>query len=157
VPDAGERKLGDDGRMTRPARWLAGLLTVTGTAHLVAAAGFDQMIPSFLGPARPWVYGSGLVELACAAGLAVPQTRRAAGWATAALFVAVFPGNVTMAVTSGDHAGWYQAAAWARLPLQVPLVWWAVSVARGAEGGGSATHEVPVEQEAVVLDQPGEL
>lgn len=134
----------------RSARWLAGLLTVTGTAHFVSAASFDPLIPSFLGPARPWVLGSGVAELACALAIAVPQSRRPAAWATAALFVGVFPGNITMAVTSGEHASWYQAAVWSRLPLQIPLVWWAVSVARAA--GPSSADEVPVEQEPLVLE-----
>ena len=64
----------------------------------------------------------------------------------AALLVGVFPGNVTMAMLSGQRSDWYQAAAWARLPLQIPLVWWAVSVAR------SASDEVAVKQEAAVLE-----
>jgi uncharacterized membrane protein len=60
----------------------------------------------------------------------VPRTRRLAGWATAALFVAVFPGNVQMALDASDRSALYRAATYARLPVQVPLVVWAVQVAR---------------------------
>ena len=56
------------------------------------------------------------------------RTRRLGGWATAALFVAVFPGNVTMVVTARTPRA--RAVTLARLPLQVPLVLWAVRVAR---------------------------
>lgn len=112
------------------ARSLAGLFAVTGTAHLVAPRMFDRLIPAALGPPRPWVIGSGLAELACAAGLANPTTRRAASRASAVLLVAVFPGNVTMAVRSGGRPGWYRAVAWARLPVQVPLVLWALRAGR---------------------------
>jgi uncharacterized membrane protein len=73
-----------------------------------------------------------VAELLCAAGLAVPRTRRVAAWATAALFVAVFPANVTMALDATDRSTLYQAGVWARLPLQVPLIVWAVSIARSA-------------------------
>lgn len=110
---------------------LAGLLTVTGTLHFVVPKVFASIIPPQL-PARfPLVYASGASELACAVGLAVPRTRRVAGWATALLFVSVFPANVQMALDAGDRSAAYRAATYARLPMQVPLVLWALSVARG--------------------------
>jgi uncharacterized membrane protein len=49
---------------------------------------------------------------------------------TAALFVTVFPANITMALDSRGRSAPYQAAAWARLPVQVPLILWALSIAR---------------------------
>ena len=122
------------------APWLlAGLLATAGVLHLVAPRPFEALIPEALpGPPRAWVLGSGAAELACAAAVALPATRRIGGWATAALFVAVFPGNVQMALDGGARGvdGWLGSAAvaWARLPLQVPLVLWAVGVARRAAG-----------------------
>ena len=120
--------------MTFRSRWsgaspylLSGLLTVTGTLHFVAPKAFADIVPPQLPAPLALVYASGVAELACAAGLAVPRTRRIAGWATAALFVAVFPGNVQMALDAGDRSAAYQAATYARLPLQLPLVGWAVS------------------------------
>jgi uncharacterized membrane protein len=59
-----------------------------------------------------------------------------AAWATAALFVAVFPANVVMALDAADRSIAYRAAAYARLPVQVPLVLWAVWVARRAGSTG---------------------
>jgi uncharacterized membrane protein len=113
---------------------LASLLTVTGTTHFVAPKVYASIIPPQLPPQLPsryaLVYASGAAELACAAGLAVPRTRRVAGWATALLFVAVFPANVQMALDAGDRSAAYRAATYARLPVQVPLVLWAISVAR---------------------------
>jgi uncharacterized membrane protein len=46
------------------------------------------------------------------------------------LFVVVFPANVVMAMNSGSRSVVYQFGVWARLPLQVPLIGWAVSIAR---------------------------
>lgn len=112
------------------ARLLAGFMAVAGAAHFVIPRTYEPLIPSMLGSPRAWVLGSGVAELVCAAGLAVPRTRRVAAWVTAATFVAVFPGNVTMAVNAHERDAWFQVVAYARLPLQVPLIWWAVAVAR---------------------------
>lgn len=113
---------------------LAAVLTTTGVLHLAVPRPYDGLIPSWLpGSARTWVYGSGVAELACAAGLWLPRTRRPAATATALLFVAVFPGNVEMAVHPGDVPRWL---ALARLPLQVPLLLWALQVRRLSAGGG---------------------
>jgi uncharacterized membrane protein len=48
--------------------------------------------------------------------------------ASSALLVAVWPGNVTMAVAwqgSDKISAQMKAVAWARLPLQLPLIRWA--------------------------------
>lgn len=122
-------------RQHAPAVALAALLATSGTIHLVRPGVFRPLIPRALGDPDPWVLGSGVAELACAAALTLPATRRAGGVAAAALLVGVFPGNVTMAVRSRpDARSWAgrPAVAWARLPLQVPLVAWAVAVARRA-------------------------
>lgn len=105
---------------------LAAGLAVTGTAHFVNPAFYDGLIPPFLPAPRAWIYGSGVLELACAAALLLPATRRGGALASAALFVAVFPGNLYLAIEPGDVPRW---AALARLPLQVPLVLWALQVA----------------------------
>jgi len=115
---------------------LAALLTATGVLHFARPAPFASIVPRRLGDPLPWVHGSGVAELACAAGLAVPATRRPAALATAALFVGVFPANVQMAVSalrSRRASTAYRAVALGRLPLQAPLVAWALRVAR-AEG-----------------------
>ncbi|MEN0129794.1 MAG: MauE/DoxX family redox-associated membrane protein [Brevundimonas sp.] len=125
----------DSARRHAPALVLAALLATSGTIHLVRPRVFRPLIPRSLGDPEPWVLGSGVAELACAGALAIPATRRAGGWASAALLVGVFPGNVTMAVRSRpDARSWVgrPAVAWARLPLQAPLVAWAVHVARRA-------------------------
>jgi uncharacterized membrane protein len=115
----------------RSAMMLSGVLGTAGTLHFASPRFFDALIPRWLpGGARTWTYGSGLLELATAALIATPTTRRRGGLAAAALFIAVFPGNVTMAVNWSDRAALDQAIAYGRLPLQIPLVLWALRVAR---------------------------
>ncbi|MBA9003445.1 DoxX family protein [Thermomonospora cellulosilytica] len=118
----------------RSTRGLVALLAGAGTMHFLAPRPFDALIPRRL-PGRPraWTYLSGVAELACAAAIANPRTRRAGALAAAGLFVAVFPGNVKMAVDWRRRPLPQRAVAYGRLPLQVPLVLWAARVARSAD------------------------
>lgn len=113
----------------RAARLLALLLLTTGTLHFATPSGFETIVPGFLGSPAFWVYASGVTELGCAVGLLLPRTRRLAGWACVVLFIVVFPANITMLVQS-LHGQGSVLLAWLRLPLQVPLVLWALYVAR---------------------------
>ncbi|MEV7983263.1 DoxX family protein [Streptomyces sp. NPDC086519] len=123
------------GRSERSPLLLAGLLAAAGVAHFAAPKSFDATIPRALpGSPRAWTYGSGAVELALAAGIALPRTRAVTARAAAAFFVGVFPANVQMAVDWRKRHEPLRTAAYARLPLQVPLVLWARGVARGEEG-----------------------
>jgi len=117
-------------------------MLVAGVAHFAVPGSYEPLIPRFLGPARAWVYGSGLAELVGAALLNSPRTRRAGAWWTAAVFVLVFPGNVKMALDGGASGSGplaSPAAAWLRLPLQAPLVWWAWRLTRSESSGTSRT------------------
>lgn len=108
---------------------LAGLMVGTGSLHFVVPRAYDRLIPRVLGQPRPWTLASGVAEIAAGALLGVPRTRRVGAWAVAAVLVGVFPANVDAAVRGGMPArGWLGSAtaAWLRLPLQVPLVWWAL-------------------------------
>ncbi|MFZ3468412.1 hypothetical protein ACODT3_35165 [Streptomyces sp. 4.24] len=114
---------------------LAGLLAGAAVAHAVAPKPFDATVPRSLpGSPRQWTYASGVAELALAAGIAHPRTRRVAALATAAFFVGVFPANVKMANDARRRSPAVRAVALARLPLQVPLVLWARNVSRNAAG-----------------------
>lgn len=104
---------------------LVGALTFTGMTHVLSPGFYDGLIPPFLPAPRAWIYASGLLEVACATAVAVPATRRRGALASAVLLVAVFPGNIYMAFEPGTLPRWL---ALARLPLQVPLVLWALNV-----------------------------
>jgi uncharacterized membrane protein len=116
-------------RRPTAAAGLVILLTSTGVLHFAAPAQFDAIVPEQLpGTARTWTHLSGVVELVIAALVAVPPTRRLGGLLAALLFVAVFPANVKMAIDWADRPAWMRALAYGRLPLQIPLVMWAVLV-----------------------------
>lgn len=112
---------------------LVALLTSTGALHFAVPGQFDAIVPEPLpGAARTWTHLSGVAELVIAALVAYPGTRRLGGLLAAVLFVAVFPANVKMALDWSDRPAWMQALAYGRLPLQIPLVLWAVLVSRRA-------------------------
>jgi uncharacterized membrane protein len=95
---------------------------MSAVVHLARPQVFEPLIPRVLGEPRPWVVGSGLVELACAAGLLTGQ-RWAPAAATATL-ATIWVGNLQMAVDlqSSQRPTWHKAAGWARLPLQIPMM-----------------------------------
>lgn len=103
----------------RSARGLAAVLATAGVAHFIVPEFFRRIIPAPLrGHDDFLVAASGVAELACAALVLMPRTRRVGGWASVALLVGVFPANVQHALDDGG-------AVWLRLPVQVPLVMWA--------------------------------
>ncbi|WP_392542540.1 DoxX family protein [Oryzobacter telluris] len=116
--------------LTRDVAGLATILATSGVIHLVRPEVYEGMVPHVLPRKRLLVHASGVLEIACAAGLLVPSTRKAAGWASAALLVGVFPANVQMSVDHGKRAARRGdtgsratfAATVARLPLQWPLI-----------------------------------
>ena len=105
-------------------------LLVAGVGHFASPEFFDAIVPPWLpGPERAYTYVSGVAEVAVALGLVPRRTRRAAALAAAALFVAVYPANLYMAWDWRDRPLADQLVAWGRLPLQIPMVWWAIRVA----------------------------
>lgn len=81
-------------------------LFFAGVAHLTwARSEFLAQVPDWVPlSADPVVVLSGVVELALGGSLALlPRYRVALGWAAAAFFVAIFPGNISQFV-DGDAA-----------------------------------------------------
>ncbi|GLZ35902.1 membrane protein [Lentzea sp. NBRC 105346] len=117
----------------RSALALAALLGLAGVTHFTRPKFYDRIVPASLpGSARTYTYVSGVAELALAAAVAVPKTRRLGGLLSAAFFVAVFPANVKMALDFRTKSPKAKAIAYGRLPLQIPLVMWALKVRRSA-------------------------
>ena len=85
--------------------------------------------------ARPFPCALAVAEVVVAGALLSTATRRAGGALAAALFVAVFPANVSMALRAlrSSRAGTARRVVTVvRLPLQVPLVASALAVRRAS-------------------------
>ncbi|MEV6412839.1 hypothetical protein [Kribbella sp. NPDC051718] len=118
-------------RRSRSTTGLAVLFGVMGVLHFVKPEPFERIVPRQLPRKKELVYASGVAELACAAGLLHPRTRRPAGLLSAGLLAAVFPANVQMALDL-QRKGTPRAKAigFARLPLQIPLIRAALKASR---------------------------
>ena len=105
-----------------------------GIMHFVIPRQYEAIVPDYLPAKRELVYASGVAEIAGGLGAMHPRTRRAAGWWSAATLVAVFPANLHMALNPDDYklpGG--RAALYARLPLQLLLIAWALAAGRKLE------------------------
>ncbi len=112
------------------ARLLLGAaLAFAGTAHLsFARAEFQAQVPTWLPLDADFVVlASGVVEIAIGVWLLTGYKKKIAGLAAAALFIAVFPGNISQWLTQTDAFGLdTDEARLTRLFFQPLLVIWAL-------------------------------
>jgi uncharacterized membrane protein len=110
------------------AKILAGMFTTSGVLHFAKAEPFEKIIPTPLVEyKKELVAVSGAAELACAALLLQPRTRRLGGLLSFGLLLGVWPANAQMSVSafqSEGTPGWYRIATVLRLPLQIPMLKW---------------------------------
>lgn len=109
----------------RAGRAILGCLFVAaGIAHFIWTKTYASVVPDYLPAHRELVLISGVAEIAGGVGVLLTVTRRYAAFGLVILLVAVFPANIWMA----QHPQQYAIPRWllyGRLPLQIPLIWWA--------------------------------
>ena len=107
---------------------LASVYVAAGAFHILTPATFVRITPGWVPFPRDVILGTGVCELAGAAGLMTGRFRRAAGIALALYAVCVYPANVKHAMDDLSLArpqlGWWYHAP--RLAFQPVLVWWAL-------------------------------
>lgn len=115
-------------RLSRAA--LAAFFTFTGAMHFLRPRFFEAIVPPAIEARKQEVVAiSGAAEIAGAALVLHPASRRLGRWWLLALLVSVFPANIHMAVNPEQIRGldlrkvprW---ALWARLPLQPLTMAW---------------------------------
>ena len=130
---------------------LAVLMVGVGITHFTSPDFFVAIVPKALPAPLTLVYVSGFFEILGGLGLLVPRTRRAAAWGLVALYVAVFPANINMAINEIQPAGGHipVAGMWLRLPFQVLFIAYAYwftrpepAPVRAASGGPRADTSV---------------
>lgn len=121
------RTSADGSRLRALLRWvLAAFMLVAGVGHLVATDAFYGQAPTWLPQRTLIVWVSGVIEIGFALALVLlPRRRRQVGWALAAFFVLVFPGNLYQAIARTSAFGLdTPAARWGRLAFQPVLIVW---------------------------------
>jgi len=118
-------------RWPRYLPWIvAAAFTVSGVIHLAHPATFTPLVPHVLPYPTGLVYASGVAELICAVGLW--RRDRWAGIAAAVLLVIIWPANLQAAITAQQGLDLTtKVVDWIRLPLQIPLIWFALQSGRG--------------------------
>ena len=106
---------------------LAVMMVTIGILHFVDPDPFVQIVPPFLPAPLALVYISGALEIALGLILLITQLQTWAAWGLIALFIAVFPANIYMAVANVQVNGLPNNPLlyWLRLPLQAVLIAWA--------------------------------
>jgi uncharacterized membrane protein len=109
---------------------LALMLLLTASAHFVPTTRQDltRMVPSGLPLRAQLVTLTGVLELAAAAGLALPAVASLAGAGLVLLLIAMFPANIKAAVEHLPLRGKPAMPLLVRLPLQILFIavtWWA--------------------------------
>jgi len=129
--------------------WSQRLLSIafitTGTLHFLRPEYFEQIVPDYLPAHHEIVLISGAAEIAGGVGAAFAPSRRWAGAWLIALLIAVFPANVNMAINSGRFDSIAPALLWARLPLQVLLIWWVYRATHGPVPGHLSSNRTLTE------------
>jgi uncharacterized membrane protein len=120
----------------------AGMIGI-GVMHFVLPAGFVAIVPGWLPAPYALVMISGFFEILGGAGLLVPHVRRAASYGLVAVYVAVFPANVNMAIHDIQPEGIHvpPALLWGRLPLQIVFI--VVALWVGREGADNRVRKWP--------------
>lgn len=113
-------------RLAGPVYVAAGLL------HFVRPRMYEAIMPDYLPAHRELVYASGVAEMAGGAALLAPDedVRRHGAWWLVATLVAVFPANLHMALHPERYPKIPRPALYARLPLQLGFIAWALAGVR---------------------------
>ena len=110
-------------------RILTTIFLLSGVLHLANPDAYGWLMPPWLPAPTILIYVSGMLELVCALGLLFKQ--RWAGWLSAAVLLGVWPANIWFAISVlGSSNIWLVIAAWVRLPLQLPLIYFALKYSR---------------------------
>ena len=120
-----------------PGTALGIFLVLTGIGHFIIPKPLDLIVPEFLpGDPRFWTYLSGIAEIVIGVALVSNSAKVIFGksirwWGAISaltLFIVVYTANIKMAIDWSSREMPDPLIAYARLPLQFPLFYWAWKV-----------------------------
>jgi len=109
---------------------MAVMLVFTAIGHFIYWQGMVLMVPGFIPAKKTIVYLTGVIEIAFAAGLCIPSTRRLSADLLVLFFLLVLPANINAAQKSVDYQkatfeGKGTSYLWLRIPMQLFFIFWA--------------------------------
>lgn len=120
----------DGASLSLPGRIaMAAMLVFTSVGHFAFADGMTMMMPEIFPFKKQIVYLTGVIEIAAAVGLLVPQLVYLTGWLLMLFFICIVPANINAAMKKVDfqkatHEGSGLAYLLFRIPLQIFFIAW---------------------------------
>lgn len=97
---------------------------LAGINHFWHPGFYKTIMPPWLPQHELLISLSGICEIVFGALLLPKFTRRAGAWLIIFLLIAIFPANIQMAINFVREHNPNTWIAFARLPLQILLIWW---------------------------------
>lgn len=108
---------------------MSAMLVFTAIAHFAFTKGMVMMLPVFIPFKTETVYFNGIIEIAAAIGLFIPNFRIVTAWLLIAFFILILPANIYAAIKHIDYQkGTFDGNGpnylWFRVPLQILFIIW---------------------------------
>jgi uncharacterized membrane protein len=108
---------------------MSAMLLFTAIGHFAFTEGMSMMLPDFIPFKTETVYLTGVIEIAAAIGLFIPNFRIVTAWLLIAFFICILPANIYAAVKQIDYQkgtthGNGLMYLWFRIPLQILFIVW---------------------------------
>jgi uncharacterized membrane protein len=108
---------------------ISAMLVFTAVAHFAFTKGMAMMFPDFIPYKTEAVYLTGIIEIAAAIGLLVPNFKVVTAWLLIAFFMLILPANIYAAIKHIDYQkGTFDGNGltylWFRIPLQILFIVW---------------------------------
>jgi uncharacterized membrane protein len=108
---------------------MSAMLIFTAVAHFAFTKGMAMMLPNFIPFKTATVYLTGIIEIAAAIGLFIPNFRTVTAWLLIAFFILILPANIYAAIKhidyqKGNFEGNGLTYLWFRVPLQILFITW---------------------------------
>ncbi len=108
---------------------MSAMLLFTAIGHFAFTKGMSMMLPDFIPYKTEVVYLTGIIEIAAAIGLFIPNFRILTAYLLIAFFVLILPANIYAAIKNIDYQkGTFDGNGltylWFRVPLQILFIVW---------------------------------
>jgi uncharacterized membrane protein len=108
---------------------MSAMLLFTAVGHFAFTKGMSMMLPDFIPFKTETVYLTGIIEIAAAIGLLIPDIRVMTAWLLIVFFVLILPANIYASFRHIDYQkgtldGNGLTYLWFRIPLQILFIVW---------------------------------
>jgi uncharacterized membrane protein len=108
---------------------MSAMVLFTAVGHFAFNKGMTLMLPNFIPFKTETVYLTGIIEIAAAIGLFIPNLRVVTAWLLIIFFILILPANIYASIKHVDYQketfdGHGLTYLWFRIPLQVLFIVW---------------------------------